>query len=168
MKISNIILSWDFVISIVLTLVTALILPSYLELEFCKSFYSTGITVLSIIFSIFFAALAIIMASSDNDFIEFLEENGDFTILLDTFKITLIMLFISLIYSIVLYVITDYNLTTLRYENVKQHKTYFMIFEFLFCYSLLSTGLSVKDTIIFSNFRARYLSKKNQTKNDKE
>ncbi len=168
MKISNIILSWDFVIAIVLTLVTALILPSYLELEFCKSFYSTGITVLSIIFSIFFAALAIIMASSDNDFIEFLEENGDFTALLDTFKITLVMLFISLIYSIVLYVITDYNLTTLKCEGFKQHKTFFLIFEFLFCYSLLATGLSVKDTIFFSNFRARYLSKKNQTNKDNE
>ncbi len=168
MKISNIILSWDFVIAIVLTLVTAIVLPNYLELEFCKSFYNTGITVLSIVFSIFFAALAIIMASSDNDFIEFLEENGDFTILLETFKITLIMLFISLIYSILLYVITDYNLTTLKCEAVKQHKTYFLIFEFLFCYSLLSTGLSVKDTIIFSNFRARYLSYKNQTNNNKE
>jgi len=168
MKISNIILSWDFVIAIILTLVTALILPSYLELEFSKSFYSTGITVLSIVFSIFFAALAIIMASSDNDFIEFLEENGDFTALLDTFKITLVMLFVSLIYSIVLYVITDYKLTTIKCEPVKQHKTYFLIFEFLFCYSLLATGLSVKDTIIFSNLRARYLSKKSKTNNDKE
>jgi hypothetical protein len=166
MKISNIVLSWDFVIGIVLTLVTALILPSYLELEFCKSFFSTGITVLSIIFSIFFAALAIIMASSDNDFIEFLEENGDFTALLDTFKITLVMLFISLIYSIFLYVITDYNLTTLKCEVIKQHKTYFLIFEFLFCYSLLATGLSVKDTIIFSNFRANYLSKIKQSNNE--
>ena len=167
MKISNIILSWDFVIAIVLTLITALILPSYLELEFCKSFYSTGITVLSIIFSIFFAALAIIMASSDNDFIEFLEENGDFTALLDTFKITLVMLFISLIYSIVLFVITDYNLTSLKCQS-DQHKTFFLVFEFLFCYSLLATGLSVKDTIIFSNFRARYLSRKNQNKNCNE
>ena len=166
MKISNIILSWDFVIAIVLTLVTALILPSYLELDFCKSFYNIGITVLSIIFSIFFAALAIIMASSDNDFIEFLEENGDFTALLATFKITLVMLFISLIYSIVSYVIADYNLTTLQDQSVFQHKTFFLIFEFLFCYSLLATGLSVKDTIIFSNFRAKYLSKKNKKNNE--
>ena len=167
MKISNIILSWDFVIAIILTLVTALILPSYLELEFCKSFFSIGISVLSIIFSIFFAALAIIMASSDNDFIEFLEENGDFTALLDTFKITLVMLFVSLIYSIILYVITDYYISTLNCQTVNQHKTFFLIFEFLFCYSLLATGLSVKDTIIFSNFRARYLSQKNKKDNEK-
>lgn len=160
MKISNIILSWDFVVAIVLTLVTALILPTSIELNFCKSFYSTGITVLSIIFSIFFAALAIIMASSDNDFIVFLEENGDFTALLESFKITLVMLFISLVYSIVLFVYTDYYISVLQKQIVSQHKTFFLIFEFLFCYSLLATGLSVKDTIIFSNFRAKYLSKK--------
>lgn len=167
MKISSLILSWDFVVAIVLTLVTALILPNELSIEFCKSFYGVGISVLSIVFSIFFAALAIIMASSDNDFIEFLEEEGDFSALINTFKVTLIMLFISLIYSIVLYVISDYHLTNPANSVETQYKAFFLIFEFLFCYSMIATGLSVKDTIVFSNFRSRFLSMKNKKEENK-
>ncbi|MCP4551601.1 MAG: hypothetical protein GY834_06080 [Bacteroidetes bacterium] len=161
MKISNVILSWDFVGAIVITLITALIIPANLNLKFCISFYSIGITVLSIIFSIFFAALAIIMSSSDNDFIEFLEENDDFTVLLDSFKITLVMLFISLIYSIVLHVISEYAIQE-KGENSTQNMTLFLVFEFLFAYSLFATGLSVKDTIKFSHFRSKFLNKKNK------
>lgn len=163
MKISNIILSWDFVISIILTLVTAIFLPSMLKISFCISFYNTGITVLSIIFSLFFAALAIIMTSSDNDFISFLEEENDFTALLDSFKITLAMLFVSLIYSIILYISSDYFAKNNNSE-FQQHKIFFLLFEFLFTYSLLSTALSVKDTIKFSDLRGQFLNKKNKKK----
>jgi hypothetical protein len=163
MKISTIILSWDFVVSIILTLATAIFMPTMLKISFCISFYNIGITVLSIIFSLFFAALAIIMTSSDNDFIEFLEEENDFTALLETFKITLLMLFISLIYSIVLYVTSDYFAKT-NDDQFQQHKIFFLLFEFLFSYSLLSTSLSVKDTIKFSDIRAKYLKSKKQNK----
>ncbi len=163
MRLSTIILSWDFVASIILTLATAIFLPPMLKISFCISFYNIGITVLSIIFSLFFAALAIIMTSSDNDFIEFLEEENDFTALLDTFKITLLMLFISLIYSIFLYVASDY-FAKINDDQFQQHKIFFLLFEFLFSYSLFSTALSVKDTIKFSNIRAKYLKSKKQNK----
>jgi hypothetical protein len=161
MKFSNIILSWDFVISIVLTLATAIILPEMLKMSFCISFYNTGITILSIVFSLFFAALAIIMTSSDNDFIEFLEEENDFSALLDSFKITLAMLFFSLIYSIVLFVSSDFFAKD-NNLNFEQHKIFFLVFEFLFTYSLLSTALSVMDTIKFSGLRGQFLKKKNK------
>lgn len=164
MKIKNLLISWDFILSTIITIITCHLLPYYLPIEFCKSFYGMGISVLSIIFSIFFAALAIIMASSDNDFIRFLEEEGDFTMLLTSFKITLAMLFISLIYSIVLFVITDYFCSPLTKQSLIQHKGFFLIFEFLFCYSLIATGLSVKDTIFFSNYRAKFLMQ-NKLKN---
>lgn len=164
MKLRHIVLSWDFFLSLVLTLVTALFIPTLLKISFCSSFYNVGITVLSIIFSLFFAALAIIMTSSDNDFIEFLEEKGDFTALLDTFKVTLVMLFVSLIYSIVLYVCSEYIAKEIS-DVAKQHKIFFLIFEFLFMYSMLATALSVKDTIVFSDFRSRYLKSKKHKKN---
>jgi ABC-type uncharacterized transport system fused permease/ATPase subunit len=159
MKFSNIILSWDFVISIVLTLATAIFLPTMLKMSFCISFYNTGITVLSIVFSLFFAALAIIMTSSDNEFIEFLEEKNDFSALLCSFKITLAMLFLSLIYAIVLYISSDYFLKN-NDPAFEQHKIFFLVFEFLFAYSLLSTALSVRDTIKFSDFRGQFLKMK--------
>lgn len=159
MKIKDIILSWDFIIAITTTLITALFLPNYLKCNFCSSFYNIGITVLSIIFSLFFASLAIIMTSSDNDFITFLEEEGDFSALLNTFKVTLIMLFISLIYSIVAYIYSEYSVKEFG-EKIKQLKVGFLIFQFLFSYSMLATAISVKDTIVFSNFRSRFLKMK--------
>ena len=161
-KSKDIFLSWDFVIAIILTLATYALLPSTLQLEFCKSFYNIGITVLSIVFSLFFAALAIIMASPDNDFINFMEEEGDFTDLLYRFKFVLITLFISLIYSIVLFVMTEYKLSTLHVQTGAQHFIFFLVFEFLFSYSLIATLLSVDDTIKFSKFRARFISNKNR------
>lgn len=161
MRLNTILLSWDFVVSIILILATAIFMPTMLKISFCISFYNIGITVLSIIFSLFFASLAIIMTSSDNDFIEFLEEENDFTALLDTFKITLLMLFISLIYSIVLYVTSDY-FAKINDDQFQQHKIFFLIYEFLFIYSLSSTALSVKDTIKFSEIRAKYLKSKKQ------
>jgi len=156
MKINEVILSWDFVISIVLTLASAIFMPVMLKISFCISFYNIGITVLSIVFSLFFAALAIIMTSSDNDFIEFLELDGTFSALLTTFKFTLTVLFISLVYSIILYVSSDY-FAKYHDENFLQHKIFFLVFEFIFSYSLLATGFSIKDTIIFSDKRAQFL-----------
>src|SRR4051794_30824032 len=101
MKLRNIILSYDFVIASTTTLFAALFMPTWIKAAFAAAFYNTGITVLSIIFSLFFAALAIIMSSTDNEFIHFLEEGKYFTRLMLSFKFTLIVLFISLIYAIV-------------------------------------------------------------------
>lgn len=159
-------MSWDFVISIVLTLVTAIFMPSMVKISFCISFYNIGITVLSLIFSLFFAALAIIMTSSDNDFIEFLEEENDFSALLTSFKITLFILFLGLIYSIALFVTSDYYAKN-NNELFEQHKVFFLMFEFLFSYSLLSTSLSVNDTIKFSAIRGTFLKMKKENEKPK-
>ncbi len=163
MKIKNIVLSWDFVIAIVLTLCTAIILPNRISLDFCFAVYSIGITVLSIVFSIFFAALAIIMSSSDNDFVDYLEEEGDYTTLLNSFIITLIMLFVSLVFSITMAGLTVYVIYS-KPIHLTQCNVFFLIFEFLFFYSLFATGLSVRDTIMFSKYRAKYLKKKKELK----
>lgn len=168
MKNSEIIRSWDLILALALTFITFLCTPDYLTLDFCKSFYNIGVTVLSIIFSIFFAALAIILTSSESDFILFIEEEGGtFTALLDSFRFTLSLLFTSLIISICFFVLTDY--TIIYSENSKgiQHKSFFLIFEFVFLYSLFATGLSVWDTISFSKYRVRFLKLKN-LQNSKE
>lgn len=161
-KYKAVLVSWDIFASIALGLLTFFVLPEYLNIVFTKSFYSIGISVLSIIFSLFFAALAIIMSSSDNDFIQFLEEKNNFTGLLWTFKYTLALLFISLIYSIVFYTISEYLIENSK-ANWEMHKLIFVIFEFLFCYSMLATFLAVLDTIQFSKFRAVFLSNRNKS-----
>jgi hypothetical protein len=157
MKLRNYLLSWDTVAGIVAPLVTALCVPSQLDSGFVLSIYGIGINVLSIIFSLFFASSAIIMTSSDNDFIRFLEEGNDFTGLLTTFKVTLVALFVSLLYALVLYGITDYQNRQIH-EPAFQHVAWFLVFEGFFVYSLISTGLSAKDTIKFSSRRARFLT----------
>lgn len=156
MKVKDIILYWDFVIAAITTLFSALFIPIWIKAEFAQTFYNIGITVLSIVFSLFFAALAIIMSSSDNEFIIFMEEKKRFTRLLNSFKFVLIILFLSLIYSIVLYQCTDY-VVKLYKETAVQHKVFFSIFQFLFSYSLLATGFCVLDVITFSNYRTRFL-----------
>lgn len=156
MKINNYILSYDFLIALFSTMISYHFLPDLLRINFAISFYNIGITVLSIVFSLFFAVLAIVMASSDNDFIKFLEEEGDFTRLLFTFKFSLSLLFISLIYCIVLYMISDFHLKEIG-ETYKQCKWYFLVFQFFFAYSLFSSALNVKDTIIFSQKRGDFI-----------
>jgi hypothetical protein len=169
-KFKMILFSWDIYLSLPLSLISYFFLPKYLEMEFTLSFFNIGITVISIIFSLFFAALAIIMSSSDNDFLEFLEQKNQFTTLLWTFKVTLIALFCTLIYSIVLYTGTQYYIVHFNPIKWEQHKILFIFFEFLFLYSMIATGLSINDTIVFSKFRAKFLKQqsdkaKNENRN---
>ncbi|RXM42262.1 hypothetical protein BOW57_17080, partial [Flavobacterium sp. YO64] len=78
-RVKSFIYCWDFGIAFFATLITYYFLPDYINMKFTLSFYNVAMTVLSIIFSLFFTAMAIIMSSSDNDFIEFLEETKTFT-----------------------------------------------------------------------------------------
>jgi ABC-type uncharacterized transport system fused permease/ATPase subunit len=165
MKFRNIILSYDFVLASITTLFSALFIPSWIKGSFAAAFYNTGLTVLSIIFSLFFAASAIIMSSTDNEFIKFLEERKQFSRLMHTFKFTLIVLFISLIYSIVLWTCTDYVVKEYA-EKARQHKVFFSFFQFLFSYSLLAAALSVMDTIAFTKYRTKFLSRSKDNTNN--
>lgn len=164
-KINSVLLSYDMLGALLMSGVVCFFLPEYINAEFTTSFYSVGISVLSIIFSLFFAALAVIMASSDTDFIEFMEEKGRFTFLMYTFKVTLIMLFISLSYSIVVNAYTDYWIKKAAGNSThKSHKIYFVLFVFLFTYSMIATGLSIKDTFMFTKFRLKFIESEKKRK----
>ena len=156
----------DTAISLLLSVIMCFVLPTYIKADFALSFYNIGITVLSIIFSLFFAALAIIMSSTDNDFIDFLEDENDkaFTGLMETFKVVLIALFVSLMYSIVLYTTTDYYIKLHSAEIAKQTKSLFIIFQFLFTYSLIATALSISDTLKFTSVRTKFLSSRKKNR----
>jgi hypothetical protein len=160
-RIKDIILSWDFCLSAVCTVVTAFCLPHLIKSTFACSFYSVGINVLSIIFSLFFASLAILMTTSDNDFICYMEEQKLFSMLLSSFKITLYSLFLSLIYSIIANQYFDFFVKTESDKHL-QPKYYLLVFEFLFSYSLLATALCVRDSIKFTDYRSKYFSQKNK------
>lgn len=158
-KVKMVLWSPDTGIATLVTVIVGICLPQILRADFAVSFYGVGISVLSIVFSLFFAALAIIMASPDNEFIDYLEEGGHYTDLMFTFKFTLIILFVSLGYSIILNVYTDFFAKT-KGGDFHTSKIPFVIFVFLFTYSLVSTGLSVKDTLMFSKYRITFLNSK--------
>ena len=169
-KIIDFILGYDFIIAVIATGVSFYYIPEYIDMKFALSFYNIGISVLSIVFSVFFAALAIIVSASDNDFIDFMEEDGSFSTLIWTYKFTLFALFVSLVYSIVLYVSTNYYLDGVRIQENEfwtQHSVFFLIFELLFIYSLVSTVMGVKNSILFTEYRLRFLKHKKSDKKDK-
>lgn len=161
MKIKDILLGWDFIASLLMSILLFIILPSQLENIKVISYYEIGITVLSIVFSIYFASLAIIIATPDNDFIKFLELDGAYTALISLFKFTLYSLFIGLVYSIFAFAITSY----FKDDGGTQCKLFLSLFSFVFFYGLFCTVNSTKHSITYSIFRTRYL-KENKKKND--
>lgn len=168
--IKKIILSWDFGYAFVIFISSVILLPSHVNGIFAISVYNTGLTILSIIFSIFFASLAIIISVSDNDFVSFLEEEGQYTAIINTFKYTLTVLFVGLIISIILFLVCSYYYTdnNLYYPH---SKWIFCTYLFLFFYSLFCTFISSKDSISYSKFRALFIQtlKDNaQKSNDKK
>jgi hypothetical protein len=152
-----IILCWDFGFTLLSVFATYLVLPEYINMNFALSFYNVAMTVLSIIFSLFFTAMAIIMSSSDNDFIEFLEEKNTFTELLWSFKFTLFVLFLSLILSIILYSGTSYWIETNHNETWLQDYRLLLLLQFCFLYGMIATWFSIMDTVKFSKYRSDFL-----------
>lgn len=138
-RVKSFFISFDFIISIVIGLVFYFFLPTYLSATFLIEYYKIIISTVAIIFSIMFAACSILMSSSDNDFITFLNEENDFDNLLWTFKITLISLFLCLVYSLLLFVTTTYYLDKLPEEDqLCQHIILFSSLTTIFSYSLIS------------------------------
>lgn len=156
--------SWDFILALLSVIITYFLLPEYINMKFALSFYNVAMTVLSIIFSLFFTAMAIIMSSSDNDFIEFLEQKGTFSELLWSFKVTLFILFISLVLSIVLYSGTSYWIETSSDDVWYQNSKLLMTLEFCFLYGMIATWFCIMDTVKFSKYRSIFLKKNKEKK----
>ena len=148
-------ISWDTLIAVIIAAIGAVILPEQVKCTFARDLYLTGLTMLSLIFSVYFAAFAIIITASDNDFIRFLEEEKDFTALISQYRFTLGGLFVALICSIAFYAGTSYYLS--MHDNAVQSKWLLIVFAFLASYSLIATALSVRDALKYAQFRARFI-----------
>lgn len=159
MKLKYILWSWDFILSVGFSIIAFLCLPYWVPSDFAKDLYSVGISVLSIVFSVYFAALAIIMSSSDDDFIHFLEEKGHYTIIIQSFEFSLAILFVALIYSIGLYAFSSYWLSK-QWPN--QEAWYVVSFAFLFFWGMLTAASSTLNAITYSKHRTKFLRQKRQ------
>lgn len=153
------IISLDTIIAAGVTAVVILLLPCRVSGILVSEWLSMGISVLSIVFSIFFATLAFIISATDNEFIRFLEKNGDFTSIVNTFKWTLLSLFVSLIYSILLYGFVSYRVNACK--GFVLNEWFMGAFVLMFFYSLVATILSTNDAIKFSEVRTKFIKKIN-------
>ncbi|MGK9477905.1 hypothetical protein [Melioribacter sp. OK-6-Me] len=154
MKIKNIIFSWDLIVALALSVLLFALIPSTISNEFAVKLYDIGISVLSIVFSVFFAAMAIIISASDDDFVRFLDEEGDYTAIIGTFKFSLMILFVALIYSIILSASTSYMLSL---GDKDQCKIFIVLFTLLFSYGLFATLNSTYDAIKYAQYRTKFL-----------
>ena len=159
MKTRDIFLAWDFLGALcVAGLVFVFFAPSVSN-TFVKDLYGVGISVLSIVFSVYFAALAIIISSGDNDFVRYLQSRGYYRNIIDAFKLTLIILFLALIYSIVIYSLTS---AWLNRNAGEQNVFWFIVFAFCFTYGLFATANSVLNAIKYAEFRVKFLMMKRE------
>lgn len=160
-KVRKILFSWDFGAAISVTVVIFLCSSRLIPSEVAKDLYSTAISVLSILFSVFFASLAIIMASSEDEFVEFLELKGDYSELVWSFEFSLGLLFVALLASIGFFA---YTASCIPLQITKQSHIIVTAFAFLFFYSLFAAAASVLDSITYSRFRAEFLSIRSREK----
>jgi hypothetical protein len=156
MNIKSILISVDIWLALALTVASYYFLyPEWVNNEMAKDLFGVGINVLSIIFSVFFASLAIIMASTDDDFLNFLNEEGDYERIISTFRYTIMLLFFALILSIILFART----TELLSRSVREQSHWFLeTFSFFFLYALFASLNVTRDAIRYSEFRSRFVS----------
>ncbi len=150
----NFFVSWDFTLAILIASVSWFFLPDVICGTILKDLYSSSISVLSILFSMFFAALAIIISLNDNNFINFLEEDGYFSKLLSQFRFSLSAMFLTLIIALCLYGITIFSITNPFWG---QEKLQINIFIFAFFYSLFAVFLSALDAIRYLQTRLKFI-----------
>lgn len=167
MRIKDIILSWDFWFALVFALLLLCLLPSEILNKTASSLFSVATTVLSIIFSIYFASLAIIIASPADDFVYFMEQKGLFTSLLSYFKFTLGLLFFGLIAAIIGYSFSVY-IVDLKGDKSTQTEYIIVLYSFLFWYSLFASIISIGETIKYSRYRMKFLKYKSENAKRKE
>jgi hypothetical protein len=161
MKIGEVLFSWDTGCAMFVVGIATWILPDQVQGSFAKDVYGVGIAVLSTISPMFFAALAIITSLSDNEYIDFLEENGTYTALIEVFGFALSVMLTVLVGSIVFYCFTVFHLQNPHYTQSK-----FLTICFLggFFYSLIAGILASVDAIKYLKYRTKYLNIKRKNR----
>ena len=152
MRLKDVIISGDTLAAFGIWLVCQMFLPERIANSAASSIYSVGISVLSIVFSVFFAALAIILSASDDSFVTFLEETGDYTGLVRTFRFTLWALFGALSLAIISYV----SATVLPVTDL-QPLWRIKLFASASTYALTATFLATLDATQYCLMRAKFL-----------
>lgn len=155
-KIQSLVFSLDLILALVCSILVGKFIPDQISIEYVLSIFEIAITILSIIFSVYFAALTVIITAGDNQFVRFLEEGGLYSRITWTFKVTLGLLFFALLVSIILFVVT------LPYKDSLVVECYwpkngFIIYVFIATWALFAAALATWDSIKYAEYRARYI-----------
>jgi hypothetical protein len=162
-------LTWDIYVSLAVVVVLGFLIKDDISLSIVKEILTVSISVLAIVFSVFFAAMAVLITAGDNEFVRFLEEDGSFKQIAGIFRVTLLLLFIALLISIILFVI----IVSFSGEDDVYifPKWGLLVYSFLALYALLSAINSSLDAIKYAELRARFLAitkKNDKTSEDKK
>ncbi len=163
-KIKRFLLAPDFCIAFIGAIFFALFANGPISSDLVKEITSTAITILSIIFSVFFAALAVMITSGDNEFINFLQRFGAYTQIVWSFKVTFFALLIALLSSLILYLTSIFQLS----KPISGVYPWFFTTPYIFLtfYALLSTAAASVDAIKYAEYRTKYLLAIEQMKNN--
>jgi hypothetical protein len=128
--------------------------PTWFPVVVAKDVYGLSSSVLSIVFSVFTAALAIIISSPDDKFVRFLDAEGFYRDLLWGFTLTLGALFVALVFSIAAFSWTSYQLAA---KTSHQHHVGVIACGGLLTYALGATLTSTLSAIRYARTRAAFL-----------
>lgn len=166
-RLKRVFFSLDFVLAMGGAILFAILMVEPASSDTVKEISSLAVTTLSIIFSVFFAALAVLITSADNEFVKFLERFNGYTEIIWSFKFTFFVIFIALLFSIVLYVTTLFELA----KQIPGVYPWFILFPYVFfsLYALFGTVLSTVDAIKYAEYRTKFLlvSSKKEEKKEK-
>lgn len=150
----SILWSRDLGVALLIAGVAHFYLPREISNAFAKDVYRAGLSTLSIVFSVYFAGLAIIISSSHDEFVRWLEKFGVYLELTRRFQCTLWILFFALLLSLGVFTYTSYSERCAPYT---QPKFLFTAFCFFTLHALLATLAAANASIRYAQFRARYV-----------
>lgn len=153
----------DFWAAIAISIAVYFALPSKTEIDFVISIFELGVQVLSIVFSVYFAALAVIITAGDNKFVSYLQRLGVYSNLIWSFKVTLFLLFCALIISMILYV------SVLPFSGQPIKDAYFpnwgfALYAFFTLWSLFGAATATLASISYAEYRVKFIT--NQKENE--
>lgn len=151
---ASMLLGVDAIFALLLACALLAVTQVYVPVSPARDFYSVSASVLSIVFSVFTASLAVIVASPDDRFVRFLENEGFYGDILFGFQVTLGALFLALVYSIVAYTWSSFQL---EQRVTRQHRYGFIAGSALLAYSLGATLTSAYSAIRYAQTKARFL-----------
>ena len=154
MNLKKLLLSLDTLLALLAASAVSYICPERISPTIAASFYEVAISVASVVFSIFFAALAFIASSSDDDYVRFLKTEGVYSEMLENFAWTLKVLLLTLILSLLAFA---YTLISSSSDEYRQSKWLLVTITFLLTYGLVACSYIAGDAMKYARFRLEFM-----------